>query len=264
MKKILSGILIALFFSMTFLSCGLDTFYVVNPPVDNSSSGHASVTNDTPEQNYVDFYSNENQANDFRFDGTYIYYKIYQSSQRCTEIIAKIEKNNNDTSSTSAYSVLENQSYQQLYYIRPGSTTAEPYRVVSSNPRAEGNLVYVKIRLTDNLAVSELPGDNLTAAYIQEGRDSNAVIMGVPAREISGSSPKLFNFGWHSKSEYSDSCAEPLTDDNDKDITTSSERWYYVDLWATGVGFDTTFIPYHSQLIHLGVIKVNADSERNF
>lgn len=268
MKKILSGIFSALFFSMAFLSCGLDTFYVLNPPEDRGSSGRANILNAQSDTNYVDFCSNENQSNDLRFDGSYIYYKIYSNDDSCKSAFTQIESKNNDSSSSQAYTELERLSYKQLYYVRTGSTIAEPYKVVSNNAHKDSrNMVYVRIRLTDYLSSSEPAGDNLTAAYIQEGKlpESAAEIVGVPAREISsGSSKKLFNFGWHANSGYTDICAEPASGDSDLSGNTSSDGKYYVDLWAAGVGYDTTFTKYYSKLVHLGIIKINSQSERNW
>lgn len=256
MKKILSGIFSALFFSMTFLSCGLDTFYTVPAPYQ-SGKGTLSIENNDPNNNTVSFITNEiGLASDFSFDGTSVYYKIFSSKDACINSYVKIDSVNNDSNYSAASDKVRNE-YSQLKYIS-SSGDVEYFVVLPSGSNSS-----VEIRLTDYYTPDTQNPDTRNISYIK----INSSISYSPARtECTTANKKIFNFGWQKHSGYTESCELPSSSWSSKEFSggTSTDGWYYIDLYTLAYGHDTTWTQYYSKPFHLGVIKVKADSEMNY
>lgn len=252
MKKILSGICIALFFSMTFLSCGLDTFYVVPQP--NVLTSFATETNSDAQYNYVKFSTSENgMSSDFDFDGTVIYYKIYSSSETCNRIHTDIDAVNTESNYEQATNKVR--SSYQILKCEDNVQNIQEFIVPGTGINKE-----VEIRLVDNYET-----DSPISQY-----ESYIKISGVnvykPLRYlIQNSTKRTFNFGWRNKTGYSDVCATPASGDNDFDGGSVSDNgYYYIDLYAVAYGHDVTYTQYYSRPAHLGVIKVKPSTPNNW
>lgn len=251
MKKILSGIFSALFFSMTFLSCGLDTFYIIPQPTYKTMV--ATEINNDAKNNYVKFETYEhNMPSDFEFDGTLVYYRIFSSASACNKVYTDIEASNNESSYensinkiTASYQVLkcENSSGAIQEFIVPGNGIDKE----------------VEIRLVDNYEIDSPISEY--ASYIK----INGIELYKPLRYLSEKNKKrTYNFGWRNKSDYSEICSLPESGEFDFNGGSVEENdFYYIDLYAMGKGHDTTIKPYYSRPLHLGVIKVNPSAHLN-
>lgn len=256
MKKILSGICIALFFSMTFLSCGLDTFYVV--PAPYTTGNVLPIDNNDFNNNIVSFRTNESgMSSDFSFDGTTVYYKIFSSRDTCFNSYTRIDAVNNESNYSAASEAVIN-GYSQLKCVNNTTNFVEFFIV-----RPSGSNTSVEIRLTNYYA----PGtENPDAKYVSYIKINNHVESTPVRTQCENANYKSFDFGWHNYSSYTDMCEIPSSSWNSKEFegSTPSDGIYYIDLYAIAYGHDVTYTPYYSKPLHLGVIKVKSNSDFNY
>lgn len=252
MKKILSGIFSALFFSMTFLSCGLDTFYVIPQPFQTGTI--FLVGNDDPANNHVSFRTNETgMSSDFSFDGTYVYYKIFSTQDTCSTSYNSIDAVNNDSNYEKASSMITS-SYKKL------KKTDSTGKITDFLISGTGTNKTVMIQLTNYYSPDNVISGN--ESYIK----IDNVSIYEPVRCINEITKKTFNFGWYNKSDYTETCALPESGDEDFNggSLPDGDSFYYIDLYAIGAGHDTTFKSYYSRPLHLGVIKVKPSASNNW
>ncbi|MBQ0003079.1 MAG: hypothetical protein KBT21_06035 [Treponema sp.] len=235
---------------MTFLSCGLDTFYIIPSP---SEINLLTISNDDPGNNKVSFRTNETGiASDFSFDGTYIYYRIFATKEACESSYTAIDAVNNDSNYETASNRIIS-SYKIIKFIDSGNNVDDyliGYAGLNRN---------IEIRLTNYF----LP-DSPMAEYMSFIKIDGLSNYKPVRSESTSSNPKYFDFGWRSFSGYNDTCALPDKDSEDFDKGTSSDGYYYIDLYAIAIGHDTTIKTYRSRPLHLGVIKVNSKASNNW
>ncbi len=236
-----------------FLSCGLDTYYVMDR---SPSAGHVpAYTEDDPAGKYFEFFAaqNSNVGNEeFRFLGTAVYYKIYSSSSTMLSNHNSIEAVNDSTNYSAAAERMLNYGYQELYTAGGSKSPLVPNG-------QEG--AHVRIRLT-NYYESNATEENWwsNVARIEIGGSN----IGIPRRSLGQN--YSFDFGRYNKAEYSNNGINydaPASGDEDFSGSPPSNGKYYVDLYAVAVGRDTTFTTYYSNVEYLGSMTIDANSEDN-
>lgn len=249
---------LSLFFwaALPFCACGLDTYYVLDraPRVER----RIDYTEVDPALKYFEFYSAENSNSgnsEFRFLGTYVYYKIYSSSSKMLSNHDYIEAVNNSLNYSAAAERMLGLGYQELYTDKGSRSPFVPY----SSPADEK--VDVLIRLTNFLETKDPIIDNIkTDAQINIG----GIYSGTPRRSIGES--YSFDFGRYGNSTYEGhgiSYNHPTSSDDDFSDGTVSDKKYYVDMYAVAAGRDTTFRKYYSNVTYLGSVTIDAEDPYN-
>lgn len=242
-NKIIWIIVCLILFNLT--SCGLDTFYILDPP--KNILHQPSYTNIEKIYNYFEFETNENGFDgSFKFTGTDVYYKIYNNHTTMqSEVDRIITLADSETNSSSAIDYLINKdkySYSKLIYEGNTSGTLVPYKNKSRK---------VRIRLTD----FQNEVENSSRITI------DGAFVGIPLRN---SSDKLtFNFGRNSIDYEINKI--PVDSDDDVKLSSSSSvsgEWY-VAMFAVASGWDTTFAPINSVPLYLGSVTIDSNSEDN-
>lgn len=240
-----------MFFTAGLTSCGLDTFYLLKGPL--TFINRPEISNITPDNNFVEFetYENQNLPGDFSFTGTVVYYKIYASKDTATSDINTIDSKNNDSNYGAAAELLLSKGYKEL---RTDTSGDSAFLIANT-----GTTKRVKIRLTDYNLKSDLnpAADTIASIYI------NNVDIGQKPRRCETVNRKnlKFNFGRSTSDDES-----PLPDSNDVDFdhASVSDGMYYVNMYALAIGHDVTFKNYYSNVLYLGTIKICSSSENNW
>nr|MCR5289421.1 hypothetical protein [Treponema sp.] len=240
------------FFCMT--ACGLTEYYTLEPPKIIHESSYTSTDYTT---RYVSFRTEENQdtGGEFTFDGTAVYYKIYNNYSTMVSRYTSILNVN----STSDYSAAAKRMIETYGYV-PLNTDAS-----TSNPligTASSDQV-VTIRLTNyNESASENEAHKAQISI-------NGTYRYAPRRY--GLSA-CFDFGRNStkcNNEYTDDTLYALPASGDDDVTYGSAQSYtngadwYVDLFAVSVGHDASYSKVYSLVLHLGSIGIDEGSVNN-
>lgn len=249
--SIFCTVLFSLSFFLTtllFCACGLDTYYVMDraPIVER----RPDYTESDSTLLYFDFYAaqNSNVGNsEFRFLGTYVYYKIYSDASTMLRNHNFIEAVNNSTNYSAAAERMLRLGYQELNTDR-GSRS--PLVAASDGP------AHVRIRLTNN---NEGSGEIANDAQIEIAGS----FVGFPCR--SRGTSYSFDFGRKDKSGYDSNIRydHPESGDDDFSGSAPSDDKYYVDMYAVAAGRDTTFTNYYSNVTYLGSITIDANKEDN-
>lgn len=238
-KKTLLFILVVCFFLFN-ISCGLDTFYVIEAPYQLLNNPEYSSSEYS--ERYFKFVTNETASVDegFTVTGTEVYYKIYASSSKMiNDVNALISISNDDERSSSAPDKLKDTYKYKTLRIENNSNTLVPFTNHNQT---------VEIRLTDYQNIS-----NYSSRV-----EIDSVIKGIPVRNLGGKN-YTFNFGRNGEND-----KIPLKDDEDFDETNSSgDGKYYVALFATSFGHDNTFTNYYSNILYLGSITIDSNSFDN-
>lgn len=272
---VLSGV--CLFFVPVFFSCGLEEYiYIQAPTVLN----HAAPTYETEfADRYVAFETKENpneQPNYDNFLGTAVYYKIYNNYNTMNSRINSIETLSTSTNeSAAALQMIDNYGYKPL-------GLAENYSSPLVEKTGENRKVY--IRLTNyyesqsnlNMAMVIVGNDDVgkfeqdaSNLYDPVSNPGGYRIYGIPRRT---GNRYTFDFGRNIPSSYenAENNVPPETEQNLGDYEESSsvssasyETSYFVDLFAVGVGEDENFTQYYSNVLHLGSVTIDSESEHN-
>ncbi|MBP5402318.1 MAG: hypothetical protein J6Y36_04065 [Treponema sp.] len=253
-KKVIAVCSVVFFMCGVLSSCGLDTFYVIYPPTHVTHS--PALINDDGSNNYVEFYTNENQAqlpSDFYFAGTSVYYKIYSDSSKMEQFKSQIDSLNNSSNYSSAADKIFSTGYTILKYAASGDAHAKELTIA---PIGSSQLVY--IRLSDYNEISDLNPTEIFKDHIS----ISGTTIGSPRRSVGDT--LTFNFGRSNRSEFSATCRIPNSGEADYADSSTSAELYYIDLYALASGHDTTFTPYYSKVLHLGYLKVRVPSETNW
>lgn len=251
LTKNISKLFLAMFFTAGISSCGLDTFYLLKGPI--TFHNRPELSNNDPANNFIEFstYENQNLTSDFDFTGTIIYYKIYGRYDNVSSDISLIEARNNDSNYGAALDLIKSKGYREL---RNNNTTEESFVI-----NATGVDKRVKIRLTDYNIKSDLTPAADTVPYIYiNGTDTNKK----PKRAERKNGQNLdFNFGRYSTDLNS---PKPDAQDNDFDGVDPADGIYYVNMYAVALGHDVTYKFYYSNVLYLGTIRINSNSEMNW
>lgn len=247
-------ILCFLIFNST--GCGLDTYIVMPEPVISITKA-PDYQNIDKVENYFEFVTNEKDAGfplDFKFLGTDVYYKIYSNANTMkTEINMLVSLASSSTTKAKSAEKLINPSSSSGYgYKSLKSTNYNNSPLVLASSTNENQRVY--IRLTDYQNSEEYSAKILVnGAYIK-----NSALKTVPIRN--SSDDLTFNFGRTGPKD-----KVPLaTGEDDVKYTTETEAgMWYVAMFAVGVGRDTTYTTYYSNIEYLGSVTIDVNSEDN-
>lgn len=246
LKKNIFRFLLVMFFTAGLTSCGLDTFYILKGPV--TFLNQPTSSNLTPNNNYVEFVTNETENNslpsDFKFTGTEIYYRIYSNETDANAFITQIDAVNDESHYGTAAEKL-NSSYSLL---RSSNGKDVPF-VISKT----GSNQTVRIRLTEYKVKGDTNPDTGLNALITV----NGIDCGQPVR---AETMHTFNFG-----RYDEDSNNALPTSSDSDYTGSEKAdIYYVNLFAVAFGHDVTLKKYYSNVLYLGTIKISPNNYNNW
>ncbi|MCI1210079.1 MAG: hypothetical protein LKF96_11615 [Treponema sp.] len=227
--------------------CGLETYYVLEPP---TVASHVPTTDSVGEEKYFAFRTNDsynNSLDDIKYKGTAVYYKIYTNLSTMNSHISAISALNTSSNySKAAKKMIETYGYQQL-----GTDDGTVHPLIEASSGSGQNVI---IRLTN---------------YYEDLADDDAKYLNEPIITIADadfSVPKRYDnkysFDFGRTGNYD---GTPSSDDTDVEYSssfTTSDIWY-VDMYAVAVGLDTTYSKLYSLVLHLGSISIDAGSENN-
>lgn len=231
-----------LLFAFLFYSCGLDTFYNLEPPVTRNT--YPAYNTADPTQRRFDFNTNDTVNKTllaFTYLGTAVYYRIYSDSNTMRSRNAAIDSVNNASNYNAAAERLISYGYKELQLDTGSQSPLVPPS--ASNSRR------VQIRLTDFNEVNAPSKDPDLSPYVR----IDGVHEGLPRRE---EGRYTFDFG---RSEDDRNSVRPSSGDSDFESGSFTDGGkYYVDMYAVAVGRDTTYTTYYSTVLHLGAVPVDA------
>lgn len=220
------------------ISCGLDTFYVIdNPSLKIHEPQYYSID---PSSYYFEFYTAENTYDDIKFLGTDVYYKIYRNTARMENeyktIISIAE--NTETAAQAPTRLIDTYKYKTL--------EANGFHSNSVLIPSAGVNRLVHIRLSDYP-----PYNAQILVSGQNAYGSSERI--VPVRNpISSSGTLSFSF----KNLTSD--LRPKSGDEDVDYSgTGSDSEWYVAMFAVAVAQDANYSYVYSNVLFLGTVKIS-------
>ena len=224
-------------------ACGLDTFYVIDPPelVINEPE-YSSID---PSSQYFEFYTNEKDYEGLKFLGTDIYYKIFRDPERlkseCNTLIAAASKT--DTSSSTPEK-LDSFGFQTL--------EAYGYNEAVLIPSVGVNRL-VHIRLKDYppyMAQILVSGLNIY------GSPSTVI----PIRNYSSIDNSLSTNIYSFNFKQTDASLLPKSTDKDVDYSgTGSDSLWYVAMFAVSVAQEASYTRDRSKVLYLGSVTINVD-----
>ncbi|MGN0728594.1 hypothetical protein [Treponema sp.] len=242
--------------SFVFFSCGLDTFYYLEPP---KTDGHTvKYTSDDRTQHFFSFLTNEKGDNadydssDFSFLGTEVYYKIYNNFSTMVSVQNAVDSLNSSSDvSAAAINLINSRGYKTLSFSSYSKTPLIPqtgtnrYVYIRLNSYNEGN---------ENSLFTRIACYGSSAMNSYEPETPGLVVIGIPLRSTSSGSSYGFNFNKKSNSN-----PLPVSGDEDVNFSTSGSESgvWYVDMWAVSVGRDSNYSPSYSKVLHLGSIKID-------
>lgn len=239
-----------------FSSCGLETYYYLDPPKVIHEAIWSSEDFTTCYFSFLTTEGGENNTDQgtFRFSGTGIYYMIYNSYSDMInreELVATLNTGKNYTAA--AEQIITKYAYQKLNF---SSGSFDP--AIEST----GTSRYIYIRLNDyeddeNYKAAFCIGDKELLSY----DDDDAVkIDGLPViPKRAGESTVKHGFTFNKKHTEHDS-ENPVPKEGDPDVyfssTASEEGVWYVDMYAISIGQDESFTPSYSQVAFLGSVEI--------
>ena len=234
-KRIIFSLLLAGCLILFNLSCGLDTFYVIDGPTNAIHQPDCSSIDYS--DYYFDFYTVDKNYDSLKFHGTDVYYKIYKSSSRLKTEAEDLQSlsRRDDSNNSAADKLIQNYKFQPLH-AAGYDDNAVLIPTTGSNQR-------VNIRLSDYqgiyLAQITVDGENIY--------DSPTRV--IPVRNLQNR--PSFNLT---------SATIPRSDDVDVNTsgTSSSDSEWFVSMFAVAVGQDATYSPVYSNILYLGSVRIQA------
>lgn len=245
-------LLLLCLFIYLLASCGIEEVFYLNAPTIAYNTPTYETADYTAK--YVAFRTEESQDDGgaFSFDGTAVYYKIYNNYSTMISRNSAIESvNTSSNSSSAATKVIETYGYKPLGSLSAsGSSLGSP--LISDS--GESRSVYIRLTTYGNYA--PYSADSFTSKIlIGTNSDNGTAPKYIPMRN--GNS-KSFDFGRSSSDGFDTSVAAiPSSDDDDVEYGSfSSSGTWYVDMYALAVGHDNSFTQYYSLVLHLGAIPI--------
>ena len=232
-KRIIFSLLFAGCLILFNLSCGLDTFYVVDGPTNTLHQ--PDLDNIDYSSYYFDFYTVDKEYDSIKFHGNDVYYKIYKSSSRLKTEAEDLQalSRRDDSNNSAADKLIQQYKFQPL--------RAAGYDDKAVLIPATGSNQRVNIRLSDYqglyLAQITVDGENIY--------DSPSRV--IPVRNL----PDRPTFNLTAANT-------PKSDDADVNTsgTASSDGEWYVSMFAVAVGQDATYSPVYSNILYLGSVRL--------
>ena len=230
--------------------CGLDVYYVVNPPSYNI---HTPYYDSEFSNCYFEFRTNENNNNTEvkKFLGTAIYYKIYKSKSKMDSEVGSITSliNSTDNKANAAPRLTSTYNFKTLKAENLSGGV-----LIEHNDSSDQN---VFIRLTDYIGSDGqvVPGYE---AVVKIGDTS----YGKPLRDEDNLN---FNFASYRTDEKSAVPQEGDSDVQENPTSTDSEddnKWY-VPLFAVGLSLNDDYTNTSSVPLYLGCVTIKDNEEDN-
>ena len=225
------------FFLLVFFSaCGLDTFYYLDPPISIDFIDEAESLSTDPSKQFVSFITaSSNADNADIFQGSSVYYKIYNSPDQLFNNKKSIE-NINKEYTNQGMELLISWGYQPL-------TTD---KVDTVNLVAAGGSQEVTIRLWNQTLDGE--GNYTYPARIQVGGND----IGIPVRSVNDNF-----FSFNSSVDGDSPYSLPMEGQEDVSFSTGAgTSTWYVALYAVSTGMSPSLTPVYSQVVYLGSLAI--------
>ncbi len=232
--------------SFFVFGCGLDVYTVIPSPF---STNNVPVYTTEYDYRYFSFFTNEkgfDNDGSVKFQGTEIYYKIYSNYSNMVSQTEKLQSlaSSDDTSSSASSTLITTYGYKALKAQNYTDSPLIPYK-------GENQSVY--IRLTDYLDI-----EDYSARILVNGSSLlESASRTIPIRNVSDGT--TFNFGRSGTLD-----VVPKSGDDDVNYTSMSDgnKWY-IAMFAVAVGMDYLYTPYYSNILYLGAVTIDADSQNN-
>jgi hypothetical protein len=232
-------------FLFNFLSCGLDTFTVIEDP---NQVTHLPTYESLYDEKYFVFQTRESDnSSNGKFKGTSIFYKIYSDREKMTSEAGYLNTTGN-SSATDAETLINRYGIKELKIeghndwplIEETSTDRKIYIRLSNFQDEES--------LSAQIRVDSINGTDGTS-------------LGTPIRNFDD---LTFDFGRTSSNSEKNKVPVTGTDDDVSTSTTvTSEGDWYVSLFAVGVGMETTYNVIYSNILYLGSVTIDANAYDN-
>ena len=237
-KRCISSLILAVCLIFFNLSCGLDTFYVIDGPTNVIHKPDCSSIDYS--DSYFDFYTVDKSYDNIKFLGTEVYYKIYKSSTRLNSEADDLISiaNKSDSASAAAERMIQSYKFQSL--------RAAGHKDVNVLIPTTGSNERINIRLSDYTlypAQITVDGNNIygSSSFVK------------PIRNLSDE--KYFNF--KASAAASSSNSVPVADEADVNTSgSSSDSDWYVSMFAVAVGQDSSYAPVYSNVLYLGSVRI--------
>lgn len=271
-KHTVNSIFLSMFvacFIILNTGCGLDEYYVVEGPDVVYYPVYTAQDPITFEHNYVEFSTNskDESIGSFTIDGTDVYYKIYSSLSACSSEYSALNTllNNPSSKTSSASSLINSYKFQKLKNNLSSSDVFVKH---------DGDSIRVRIRLTQYLEptysydVDESKMDEGSAQYSPQisyfmniGGEWHFWYKGSPVRYYDNRS---FDFKRNSSTF---KAPLPRSTSYEDDVSTntsdSDDGFWYINLYAFTKGHDSSFTTYYSPIVHLGTLRIDANTYEN-
>lgn len=234
-------------------SCGLDTFYYLDPPLNDVHQAGLSSTDES--QNYFSCRTNEESSTgsnseyfgsaDLLFLGTEIYYRIYTNSSTMASVENSVSSMLSATNYSSATEYLISTKKYKPLGITHGSIS--PLIKAGSSPQNR----YVYIRLTEY--GEDFPNGAICVSdsiLRTPSADKELTFGGDPVYPCRSVESRGFNFG---------KPGVPLPQSGDDDVEYGSgpeDGKWYVDMYAVSVGRDSSYALSYSQPYRMGAVLI--------
>lgn len=239
MKRIL---LLSCWLPLLLSACGLDTFYYLDPPVSRHFIDEADSSSQDPSNHYVSFVTASNADSGDVFQGTAVYYRLYNSASSLLSHKVSIESINDD-SSDQGMNRLIGWGYQAL------TTSAS----TAANLVPSGGAKEVSMRLFNETPTSA--GGSTTYQY-PAGASVDGRSIGIPLRCFDS---KTFSFS--STASQDEVNSVPLEGQEDVSFTASAgTSTWYVALYAVSTGMSPSLTPVYSKVTYLGSLAITPTS----
>ena len=225
------------FFLLVFFSaCGLDTFYYLDPPISIVFIDETESLSKDPSKQFVSFITaSSNADNADIFQGSSVYYKIYNSSDQLFNNKKSIE-NINKEYTNQGMELLISWGYQPL-------TTD---KVDTVNLVSAGGSQEVTIRLWNQTL--DGVGNYTYPARIQVGGND----IGIPVRSVNDNF-----FSFNSSVDGDSPYSLPMEGQEDVSFSTGAgTSTWYVALYAVSTGMSPSLTPVYSQVVYLGSLAI--------
>lgn len=230
-------------------ACGLDTINVVLD--DPCYPSHTPDVDFQFDESYFEFTVRKlDNANDF--GQTTVYYKIYNDKSKALSEASSLISASEDSvrKLTSVTTMTDQFGYKELHYL--DKTTGRSKSLNLSNARHT-----IWIRLTNY--------DDTSEEY-SAGIKVDNQLYGIPVRR----NGKTFDFGRTGENDENPSVN--ISDANSTDSDTKGflekqaedeENIFYVVMFTAFQMFNDSYEPVNSPVHHLGLVKINANEEKN-
>lgn len=225
MKRVYTGVYAAVLVLLC-ASCGLETYYVLEPP-----TGSVRLGSTDPVENYLSFFPNS-QANVglVQFRGVDVYYRLYNNYDRMLSDYNSINAVNTEYSDTAARRLIS------LGFV-PLSSQPSRDPLISRNENGE-----VRVR------------------FFTEGSGNDAYRSSVTLNGTEIAQPMRYQLGkgfdFFDSNDQFDADKGPEEKDADVYISGSARNIWYVSAYAIAVGRDENYTTFYSEVFHMGWVSI--------